>query len=170
MMDIDEVREGEIRLAEDPGSKPGDAHIVFIGRIETPWITRDDCPKNVRRARETGETATLRLDPEYRPGLTGLAQGQAIVILYWLGAARRDLILQAPRHADGVRGTFALRSPVRPNPIGLATARILRLDMDAGEIEVEGLDCMNGTALIDIKPHLETVDVPAVEPNSGEAR
>ena len=160
MVNINDVREGEIRLAEDPGQKTGDAHIVFIGRIETPWMTRDDCPKNVRKARETGETATLRLDPEYRQGLTGLAQGQAIVILYWLGAARRDLILQAPRHADGPRGTFALRSPGRPNPIGLATARILSIDLNTGEIDTEGLDCMNGTALIDIKPHLDTIDMP----------
>ena len=71
-------------------------------------------------------------------------------MLYWLHRSRRDLVLQSPAHADRPRGTFALRSPVRPNPIGLARVRLLR--REGATLVVRGLDCLDGTPLLDIKP------------------
>jgi hypothetical protein len=64
--------------------------------------------------------------------LRGLEVGQAIQVLYWVDRGQRDLIVQAPRHTDGPRGTFALRSPVRPNPIALGTSVITELDTRKG--------------------------------------
>ena len=64
--------------------------------------------------------------------------------------ARRDLLVQAPRHGDR-RGTFALRSPVRPNPIAMSVVRLVRIE--GTTLTVVGLDCLDGTPLIDIKPY-----------------
>jgi hypothetical protein len=67
--------------------------------------------------------------PDYaQAGLAALEVGQAIQVLYWVDRGQRDLIVQSPRHTDGPRGTFALRSPVRPNPIALGTVVITGLD------------------------------------------
>jgi tRNA-Thr(GGU) m(6)t(6)A37 methyltransferase TsaA len=89
-----------------------------------------------------------------------LVAGDALVILLWFGQARRDLILQAPRHRPEPRGTFALRSPVRPNPIGLDIVHILTLDLDAGRIAVDALDAFDGTPVLDIKPWIAAIDIP----------
>ena len=154
------MRPGEVALAFDPAETAGDASLVFIGRAETPWPDRDACPKNIRQAREAGRPATLLLDPPWRPGLEGLEAGQAIVVLTWMDRARRDLILQAPRHRDRPAGVFALRSPVRPNPVGLAVVTILEIDREGGRILVDALDCADGTPILDIKPWIESVDLP----------
>ena len=68
----------------------------------------------------------------------------------WLDKARRDLIVQNPAHSDNIFGTFALRSPVRPNPIGTVLAKLV--SVDGPNLIVRGLDCLDGTPLIDLKP------------------
>ena len=151
-------RPGELRLATDPAGV-ADAPLAFIGRARTPWGP-DDCPKNLGQARARGQAAWLEIDAPYRPGLEGLAPGMAVVVLTWLHAAPRDLIRQAPRHRDTPAGTFALRSPVRPNPVGLAVVRCTGLDAAAGRVELEALDVYDGTPLIDLKPWLASVDAP----------
>jgi len=162
----DEMRLGEVRLTRDPAEMTPDAGVVFIGRVVTPWTNRDDCPKNLRQARERaaesgGARFALEIDAPYRAGLQGLEAGQAVIALYWMHKARRDLIVQAPHHADAVKGTFALRSPVRPNPVALAAVRVLGIDRQAGVIEIDAIDCVDGTPLIDVKPWLESIDVPS---------
>jgi tRNA (Thr-GGU) A37 N-methylase len=65
-------------------------------------------------------------------------------------------VLQAPRHYAEQRGTFALRSPVRPNPIALSVVRLVGIDGDV--LSVVGLDCLDGTPLLDIKPYFASTD------------
>jgi tRNA-Thr(GGU) m(6)t(6)A37 methyltransferase TsaA len=79
-----------------------------------------------------------------------------VLVLYWMDKARRDLVVQAPRHYAESRGTFALRSPVRPNPIAASVVRLIRLD--GNTLDVTGLDCMDGTPLLDIKPYFASTD------------
>jgi tRNA-Thr(GGU) m(6)t(6)A37 methyltransferase TsaA len=153
------IRPGEVALPFDPGTR-ADATVAFLGRIRTPW-SEGNCPRNLRRARETGQGATVEVDADWRAGLAGLAEGQWVVLLYWMHAARRDLILQAPHDTDGLRGSFAVRSPIRPNPVSLAAVRITALDAAAGRIGIDAIDCFDGTPLIDIKPWVPTVDDPA---------
>jgi len=153
-----EARPGEIALPFDPAATADDGRIVFIGRIRSPWKDRADCPKNLRQARERGLTATVELDAPWRAGLAGLDAFSFIILLYWLDRSRRDLIVQAPRHKQEPAGVFALRTPVRPNPIGLASVRMLDLDQKAGRITIDAIDCLDNTPLIDVKPWLETVD------------
>ena len=82
-----------------------------------------------------------------------------VAVLYWMDQARRDLILQKPRHYGEQRGTFALRSPARPNPIALSVARLIRIE--GSRLEVVGLDCLDGTPLLDIKPYFASTDAVA---------
>lgn len=159
-MDDKGQRPGEIALDFDPAKTADDGSVIFIGHIESPWKTRDDCPKNVARARERGLPATLLIDKPLRAGLTGLKAGDRIIAMYWMHQARRDLILQAPRHRNEPVGVFALRSPVRPNPIALAAVKIMEIDQAAGRISIDAIDCVDGTPLVDIKPWVATVDAP----------
>ena len=145
----DSLRPGEIAAALPDKF---DAGVYFIGRIRTPWKTRDECPKN---ARGSDAPCTIELDPRYAAALDGVATCTHLVVLYFMDRARRDLLVQAPRHGER-RGTFALRSPVRPNPIAMSVVRLLHVE--GTRLSVVGLDCLDGTPLIDVKPYFASVD------------
>jgi tRNA (adenine37-N6)-methyltransferase len=151
-------RTGDIRLAIDPAGLPGDAHVVFIGRVHSAWADTTVAPKNPTAARQTGASATLEIDEPFRAGLRGLEGTSHILVVAWLHKAARDVIGLHPAHASAPRGVFALRSPVRPNPIGISVARVLALDVDAGRITVDAIDFLDGTPLIDIKPYRPGID------------
>jgi tRNA (adenine37-N6)-methyltransferase len=107
-----EKRDGEISLATDPAAMPPDGHIVFIGRIRSPWKSRADCPKNMAAARERGLTATVEVGEPFRPGLEGLSGASHVIILSWFHHAPRNLIVQKPRHATEPKGVL----PCAPLP------------------------------------------------------
>ena len=153
-----EVREGEVRLPEEPTTMAADAHLVFIGRIHSPWKTRADCPKNMAAARVAGMEAKIAIEPQYRQGLQGLDRTSHVIVLSWLGFAPRNLIIQKPRHAAEAKGVFALRSPARPNPIGLHVARVVAIDIDAGALTLDAIDALDGTPVLDIKPYFASID------------
>lgn len=152
-----EIRPGEVALDQ---ALHDDAPVSFIGVIHSGW-TKATCPKSIARARERGQAASIVIKPEFRPGLQGLAAGQPMMLLYWLDRSRRDIILQKPSHVDGPRGVFSLRSPVRPNPIGLACVTMTAIDHAAGRITIDAIDCLDGTPLLDLKPWLATIDQPS---------
>jgi tRNA-Thr(GGU) m(6)t(6)A37 methyltransferase TsaA len=153
-----ERREGELALSGDPAEQPGDAHLVFIGRVRSPWRERAACPKNMREAREAGGPASAMIDAPYRTGLSGLESATHVILLTWLHLSPRNLIVQRPRHAIEAKGVFALRSPVRPNPVGLHVVRLLDVDVTAGELRLEAIDVLDGTPLLDVKPYFASVD------------
>ncbi len=148
--DIPERRPGEtaITLPSD-----FDAGLHFIGRVRTPWNRREECPKNGR-----GTDAVCRLEVArlYAPALQNIEGASHLIVLYWMDRAARDLVLQQPRHADGSRGTFSLRSPARPNPIALSVVELVA--RDGASLSVRGLDCLDGTPLLDIKPYYASTD------------
>jgi tRNA-Thr(GGU) m(6)t(6)A37 methyltransferase TsaA len=152
------ARPHEIVLPFDPAETADDARLVFIGHIESPWKTRPDCPRNLRIARERGKPARVHVDTPWRQGLSGLEDYAHIILMYWMHEARRDIILQQPRHSLEPSGTFSLRSPVRPNPIALATVKLLGFDQATGILDIDAIDCLDGTPLVDIKPWIATVD------------
>jgi tRNA-Thr(GGU) m(6)t(6)A37 methyltransferase TsaA len=154
----DPKRPGEVALVADPAGAD-DAHLCFIGQLRTPW-SRGNCPKNLREARERGGRFVAEIAPPFRSGVLGLQAGQPVILLYWTGSARRDLIVQSPAHRDGATGVFALRSPARPNPVALAVVRLLAIDHDAGLLTLDALDAFDGTPLLDVKPWLASVDIP----------
>ena len=79
-----------------------------------------------------------------------------IILLYWMDKSPRNLVRQVPSHYGIPRGTFALRSPARPNPIAMSVVKLLRIE--GGTLSVVGLDCLDGTPLIDIKPYFASTD------------
>jgi tRNA-Thr(GGU) m(6)t(6)A37 methyltransferase TsaA len=143
-MTDDILREGEVAavLPAHP-----DAGLYFIGTIQTPWLQREDCPK---RGSLDGPVCTIVVDERWRQALTGIAAHTHIQVLYWMHDARRDLVLQTPYSTHQTTGTFALRSPVRPNPI--ATSVVALIAVEGLTLQVRGLDCLNGTPLLDLKP------------------
>jgi tRNA-Thr(GGU) m(6)t(6)A37 methyltransferase TsaA len=159
------ARRGEVALSFDPARTADDARLRFIGRLRSPW-SRGNCPKNLREAREDShepEAFRVEIDPPFRQGLTGLQAGQPVILLYWTGAARRDMIVLHPAHREGPTGVFALRAPSRPNPIAVAVVRVLALDPVAGVLTVDALDAFDGTPLLDVKPWLSSVDIPPAQ-------
>jgi tRNA-Thr(GGU) m(6)t(6)A37 methyltransferase TsaA len=154
------------RHRDDHGLRPGevtvalpertDAALYFIGRIRTPWKTRKDCPKNAREARERGTVCTIEVDPRWAEALAGVESCSHLVVLYWMDRARRDLVIQRPAHYDTGRATFSLRSPVRPNPIAMSVVKLVKVD--GTRLEVIGLDCLDDTPLLDIKPYFASTD------------
>lgn len=153
-----DIRPGEVVAAIDPASARQDAGLVFIGQVRTPWCDPASCPKNLSEARTRGGTATIVLDEAWRQGLEGLETGARMIVLYWMDRARRDLIVQHPRHRGEPRGVFLLRSPLRPNPIALAVVEVLALDQAEGRVEIDAIDCLDGTPVLDLKPYLPRVD------------
>jgi tRNA-Thr(GGU) m(6)t(6)A37 methyltransferase TsaA len=148
-----DIREGEVRVDLPDHT---DAGLHFIGRIRTPWKERKDCPKNARESRERATVCTIEVDPRWARGLAGIEACSHLIVLYWMDRARRDLIIQRPAHADGGRATFTLRSPVRPNPIALSVVELVKVQ--GTQLEVVGLDCLDGTPLLDLKPYFVTTD------------
>lgn len=135
---------------------PTDAGLIFIGRIVTPWRERGDCP---RQGAHSGPICTIEVFPPWIDALHGIAQYPTLEILYWMNQSRRDLVRQNPANDARVRGTFALRSPIRPNPI--ATSIVLVERVEDARLYVRGLDCLNGTPLLDIKPDRQCFTPPA---------
>jgi len=156
----------ERRLTDDFGIRSGevavelpekfDASLYFIGRIRTPWKERKDCPKN---ARESEAVCTIELGPRWAAALKDVESCSHLVVLYWMDRSRRDIVLQVPRHYGVQRGTFALRSPARPNPIAMSVVRLLRVE--GAKLSVVGLDCLDDTPLLDIKPYFASTDAVA---------
>ncbi len=131
--------------------------LMPIGQATTCW-RRGDCPKNMREARERGKPAHLSVLPEYRAGLAGLERASHLIVLGWFADADRQVLVQQPPHLARPQGCFALRTPARPNPIGLSIVRRAGLDLAAGRIELDALDWFDGTLLLDIKPYYATTD------------
>jgi len=144
MVRENEIREAEVAVTLPP---PTDAGLLFIGRIHTPWTSRMETP---RQGRLDGPLCQVELFEPWVAALAGLGQYERIEVLYWLHLSRRDLVLQSPANDRTSRGTFSLRSPARPNPIGTAIAQLVGIE--GGTVTVRGLDCLDGTPLLDLKP------------------
>ncbi len=142
--DSSDIRPGE-RRADSP--ELDGPQLRIIGRISTPWTDRADCP---RQGTLDGPECQITLFEPWDQALRGLEAFERAEVLYWLDRSRRDLVWQSPKSDGQVRGTFALRSPVRPNPIGTSIVHVVRVEGPI--VVVRGLDCLDQTPLLDIKP------------------
>lgn len=158
------VRENEIREREVAVAPPQatDAGLVFIGTIRTPWTSRLVCP---RQGRADGPICRIELFPLWDEALEGIERFERLEVLYWLHQSRRDLVRQSPANNGETHGTFALRTPVRPNPIGTSIATLVA--REGRVLLVRGLDCLDETPLLDIKPD-RTLFTPIAPPQPGD--
>ncbi|MBU3982944.1 MAG: tRNA (N6-threonylcarbamoyladenosine(37)-N6)-methyltransferase TrmO [Proteobacteria bacterium] len=122
--------------------------LQIIGVLHGDITSREDAPKNFDESERVG---TLEIYPEYQEGIEGIAAGQIIVVLFWLHKSSRDLLKVYPwgDRSKGLRGVFATRSPVRPNPIAISELKVLAIN--GNQLEVSGLDILDGTPILDIK-------------------
>lgn len=158
------VRLNEIRLNEVAIAPPetADATLVFIGRILTPWTSRMETP---RQGRQDGPVCEIEIFEPWVQALRGVERFERLEVLYWLHQSRRDLVLQSPASNGEVHGTFSLRSPVRPNPIGTSIVALEKIE--GNRLFVRGLDCLDGTPLVDLKPD-RTLFKPIAPPQKGD--
>ncbi len=119
---------------------------TIIGAVRTPYKRLQDCPRTVH---DNPALCTLALDPAYADGLLGLEQESHVLVLYWLDRARRDWLHRPARPDRPEVGVFALRTPNRPNPIAAIVVPVI--EVRANEVDVRGMDCLDGTPLLDIK-------------------
>lgn len=143
-----------------------------IGRVRSQFRQRKSMPP-------MGAPASVELLPEYARGLHRIEKHSHIWVLAWLDQAERDILEVTPRGVadrgpDGLHGVFAVRSPARPNPIGLTLARIV--SVQGLRIDCERLDFLDGTPVVDLKPYFVTRDAamaannaPIGRPRSREA-
>lgn len=104
----------------------------------------------------------LVIDPEYDEGLYTIEENDFLQVLFYLHQSK-SYDLKAPRHHGKVRGVFASRSPRRPTPIGLSTVELL--ERNDNNLRVRGLDAIDGTPILDLKPYAESMDNPADNPS-----
>lgn len=125
--------------------------LVAIGRVVSPLTDLAAAP---RQGDEGAPDAWLQLDAAVAPALDGIAAGDEVLVLTWLDRARRDVLRVHPRGDPGnpETGVFATRSPDRPNPVGLH--RVAVLAVEGLRLHVRGLEALDGTPVIDLKPVL----------------
>lgn len=119
-----------------------------IGIVRSPLKRREDAP---RQGWKGAPAAWIELDPAYRDALQGIEPGHELVIITWLHLAERDILQVHPRGDDDapMRGVFTTRAPVRPNPLGIHPVTVLAVD--GARLEVEPLEAVDGTPVVDIK-------------------
>lgn len=122
-----------------------------IGRVRSPLTDLAAAP---RQGDEGAPDAWIEFAPAVADGLRDLAPGDALVLLTWLDRAARDVLAVRPRDdaARPLTGVFSTRSASRPNPIGLHDVTVLALD--GPRVQVRGLEAVDGTPVLDVKPAL----------------
>nr|WP_296070645.1 tRNA (N6-threonylcarbamoyladenosine(37)-N6)-methyltransferase TrmO [uncultured Actinoplanes sp.] len=129
--------------------------VVAIGRVSSPLVDRAHAP---RQGDEGAPEAWLEFSPPYAEGLADISAGDDLLLITWLDRAVREVLSVHPR-GDRDRpttGVFSTRSPDRPNPLGLHRVRVLAVD--GLRLRVSGLEAIDGTPIVDVKPVLGEID------------
>jgi tRNA-Thr(GGU) m(6)t(6)A37 methyltransferase TsaA len=122
-----------------------------VGRVRSPLTDPADAPK---QGFEGAPDAELVLEPDVLDALDGIEPGARVIVLTWLDRARRDVLRVHPRDdpSNPMRGVFSTRSADRPNPIGLHEVEVLAIE--GNRVRVSGLEAVDGTPVVDVKPVL----------------
>jgi tRNA-Thr(GGU) m(6)t(6)A37 methyltransferase TsaA len=138
-------------------STTGTYEVHPIGHVRSALTRREDAP---RQAFLGAPEAWIELAAEYRDGLLGVDVGANLVLLTWLHLSDRAVLQVRPPSdpEQRLRGVFATRAPVRPNPIGLH--RVTVLEVDGCRLRVAALEAVDGTPVIDIKVALKPPEYP----------
>ena len=129
-----------------------------VGIVHSPYTKPGEAP---RQGRDSPAISTLEIFPAYVPALGTMKGISHIWVLYWMDRAERDLLLA--RRSDWIepRPVFTIRSPARPNPIALSIGTIQ--SVSGGTITVNGLEALDGSPILDIKPYIRSLDcIPSV--------
>ena len=130
--------------------------LAIIGRARTPFLRREDAPHQPDRA--DGARGVLEIEPDYREGLADLATFDRIWLVFLFHRSGGWGPRVRPPRGGPKRGLFATRAPDRPAPIGLTNVRLEAIDLERGEVTVAGVDLLDETPLLDIKPYVARID------------
>lgn len=131
--------------------------ISAIGVIHTPFATKEQCPIQPIYAAET--VGTVEVFEQFAAGLKDVELFTHIYLLYAFDRAGAVELIRSPFLDDEPHGIFATRHPCRPNGIGMSIVRVLR--REGAVLTVEGIDVLDGTPLLDIKPYVPRFDLIA---------
>ena len=120
----------------------------WIGVVHSHYKERKDAPP---QGRHTDDESTLEVFEAYESGLLDVEQCSHLIVLYWQDRADRNVLQTPTRWGPEVHGVFATRSPNRPNPIGVCVVDLV--ERRGRFLKVRGMDALDGSALIDIKPY-----------------
>lgn len=124
-----------------------------IGYVRSPYKVQKDAP---RQGRLSDTVSEIVIDEKFIPGLRDVAGKKHLFVLSWFDRADRSALVATPPGSRTDHGVFATRSPSRPNPIGLCVVDLLKLDGPV--LTVRGLDSLDGTPVLDIKPYSPGID------------
>jgi len=125
-----------------------------IGIIHTPFARQEGTP--IQPAMADGALGWIELNSEYVPALKDLDGFDRIWLIYWFDRAAEVRLEVVPYLDDTLRGLFATRAPSRPNPIGISSVRLLRIEKNM--LHIADVDILDGTPLLDIKPYASSFD------------
>ena len=125
-----------------------------LGTIYTPFEKLEDMPIQPKGAAET--IGTIELEEQYSEGLADLNGFSHIYLLYEFHMAQRTALTVTPFMDTTPRGVFATRSPLRPNHIGISIVKLIGVEKNI--VTVQGIDILNGSPLLDIKPYIAAFD------------
>jgi tRNA (adenine37-N6)-methyltransferase len=129
-------------------------NIKSIGVIHSPFTDKTKTPIQASRSQASGQ---VEVYPEFAEGLQGLESFSHIILLYAFDRSNGYNLMVQPFLDDQLHGVFATRYPYRPNPLGLSVVRLL--ERRENILEIEGVDMLDGTPLLDIKPYIPEFDV-----------
>jgi tRNA-Thr(GGU) m(6)t(6)A37 methyltransferase TsaA len=138
-----------------------DITMTPIGIMRTPFAETAQIPKGPDAKHDM--EGILELDPAFEAGLQDVEGFSHLYVLWLFHRARGYDLIAHPPSDDRPHGVFASRSPRRPNPIGLTVVQLLR--RDGLRLHVRGVDMLDGTPVLDIKPYLSSI--PAAEIRRG---
>jgi len=124
-----------------------------IGYVSSPYENTTDVPKGLGAQHEA--VGVLRILPEYEAGLTDIDGFSHLFVLWEFSLSEGFDLVGRPPCDDRAHGVFATRSPYRPNPIGLTVVELMR--RDGADLHVRGVDMLDGTPILDVKPYLSSV-------------
>jgi len=127
--------------------------IYPIGVIHSPYTRREDIPRQGRLSKELCE---IEVFPEFAPALKDIEQCTHLFVIFWLNLGDRNRLTATPPLDGKEHGVFATRSPNRPNPLALDVVDLL--DVKGNRLTVRGMDALDGSILLDIKPYSAGID------------
>lgn len=128
--------------------------LTQIGTIHSPFIEPKGTP--IQSAAAKGVEGTVEIFEAYSEGLKDLDGFSHIILLYYFHQVGESKLKVKPFMDDKPHGVFSTRAPNRPNPIGMSTVRLLKIEGNI--LHVEGLDMIDGTPLLDLKPYVPGID------------
>lgn len=124
-----------------------------IGYVRSPYNDTQEIPKGLGAKHET--EGSLEIRAEFAPGLTDIEGFSHLIVIWEFDRTDGFSLLVKPPSDDRTHGVFATRSPRRPNSIGLTVVELLR--RESAVLYVRGIDMLDGTPILDIKPYLSNV-------------